>query len=45
MVLAVNSLFAMSWECPKAALPFLAGAVGGMAGGCAWGGNGLYFML
>ena len=29
----------------KAALPFLAGAVGGMVGGCAWGGNGPYFML
>ena len=29
----------------RAALPFLAGAVGGMVGGCAWGGNGPYFMF
>ena len=29
----------------RAALPFLAGAVGGMVGGCAWGGNGPYFLL
>ena len=29
----------------KAALPFLAGAIGGMFGGCAWGGNGPYFMF
>ena len=29
----------------KAALPFLAGAVGGMVGGCAWGGNGPNFMF
>ena len=29
----------------KAALPFLAGAVGGIAAGCTWGGNGPYFMF
>jgi len=29
----------------RAALPFLAGAIGGMAGGCAWGGNGPNFMF
>ncbi len=29
----------------KAALPFLAGAVGGMVGGCAWGGNGPNIMF
>ena len=29
----------------RAALPFLAGAVGGMVGGCAWGGHGPYFMF
>ena len=29
----------------KAALPFLAGALGGMVGGCAWGGGGPYFVF
>jgi len=29
----------------KAALPFLAGAIGGMVGGCAWRGNGPNFMF
>ena len=29
----------------KAAWPFVAGAVGGMVGGCAWSGNGPYFVF
>lgn len=29
----------------NAAWPFIAGAVGGMVGGCAWGGNGPNIML
>ena len=29
----------------KAAWPFIAGAVGGIVSGCAWGGNGPNFML
>ena len=33
------------WMGGKAALPFLAETIGGMVGGCAWGGNGPYFMF